>query len=217
MSFLFPYKKITTKRQGIAVVGLTGQSGSGKTMVSDYLADLGYSVINADLVARAVTVRGSDCNRKLRELFPDCVNEELELDRRKLGSIVFADKEKLELLNSTIFPYINSLIEMEIAEFEDIGSKLVILDAPTLFEAGADRHCDLIISVVSDDIIREQRIAKRDNLPPQQIADRFNSQNPKSFYVKNSDYIIENNGSKEALLVNAKNLIEKIKEQFHAE
>lgn len=215
MGFLFGDKKITPKRGTIAVVGLTGQSGSGKTMVSDYLGDCGYSIINADLVARAVTVRGSACNRELSKLFPDCVNEDLELDRRKLGSIVFNDKEKLSLLNDTIFPYINELIEIEIREFEQIGSSIVILDAPTLFEAGADKHCDMIISVISDDNLRENRIIKRDNLPREQVSARFASQKPKSFFVKHSDYVIENNGTKEALLNSVKSLFDKIKEQFN--
>lgn len=214
MSFPFIEKKIKLKKDGIAVIGLTGQSGSGKTLVSDYLGGCGYSVINADLVARAVTVRGSDCNKKLSVLFPDCVNDRLELNRRMLGAIVFADREKLDLLNKTIFPYINELIETEIDEYKAQGSKLVILDAPTLFEAGADKYCDLIISVISDDTIREKRIAIRDNLDDKQIADRFSSQKPKSFYVKNSDYILENNNSKEELLINAKALLERIKEKL---
>lgn len=214
MSFPFIEKKIKLKKDGIAVIGLTGQSGSGKTLVSDYLGGCGYSVINADLVARAVTVRGSDCNKKLSVLFPDCVNDRLELNRRMLGAIVFADREKLDLLNKTIFPYINELIETEIDEYKAQGSKLVILDAPTLFEAGADKYCDLIISVISDDTIREKRIAIRDNLDDKQIADRFSSQKPKSFYVKNSDYILENNNSKEELLINAKALLQRIKEKL---
>ena len=207
-------KRIKPKLDGIAVIGLTGQSGSGKTLVSDYLADCGYSVINADLVARAVTIRGSECNKKLYELFPGCVNDELELDRRKLGSIVFADREKLDLLNATIFPYINELIEDEIRQFKSQGSSLVILDAPTLFEAGADKYCDLIISVVSDDNIRQQRIALRDNLDENQIKDRFSSQKKKCFYVKNSDYVLENNSTKEALLSQAKQLMDSIKERI---
>ncbi len=215
MGFLFGDNKITPKRGTIGVIGLTGQSGSGKTMVSDYLGDCGYSIINADLVARAVTMRGSACNRELRKLFPSCINEDLELDRRKLGSIVFNDKEKLELLNATIFPYINKLIDIEISEFEERGSKLVILDAPTLFEAGADKHCDMIISVVSDDTLRENRIIKRDNLTREQVSARFASQLPKSFFIKNSDYVIENDGSKEALLNSVKTLFDNIKEHFN--
>lgn len=214
MGFSFGDKKIKTKADGIAVIGLTGQSGSGKTLVSDFLGDCGYSIINADLVARAVTVRGSACNKELAELFPDCVNEELELNRRKLGSIVFSDRQKLDLLNETIFPYINELIAIEISEFKAQGSSLVILDAPTLFEAGADKYCDLIISVISDDTIRQQRIAARDNLNAKQIEDRFSSQKPKSFYVKHSDYVLENNSSKESLLINAKSLMEEIKEKL---
>lgn len=205
-------KRIIPQLDGVLVIGLTGQSGSGKTLVSDHLSECGYSVINADLVARAVTVKGSDCNKKLRTLFPDCVSDELELDRRKLGSIVFADREKLDLLNATIFPYINELIVKEIIFFREQGSQLVVLDAPTLFEAGADKLCDLIISVVSDDNIRQKRIAKRDNLDEKQIKDRFSSQKSRSFYVEHSDYVLENNSTKEELLLKANQLMQKIKE-----
>lgn len=199
----------------IFVVGLTGQSGSGKTVVGERLAQMGCAVINADEVSRAVTSDGSECNRRLRELFPDCISEELVLDRRRLGAQVFADKEKLDLLNKTVFPYINACIIDEIARLEAGSVKLAVLDAPTLFEAGADVLCDMIVSVVADDALRTKRISERDGICAEQIADRFSSQKSKEFFIRRSDEIIENNGTLEQLLCKTDTLYCKIMERIN--
>lgn len=185
------------------VIGLTGQSGSGKTLVSDHLKNCGYSVINADLVARQVTVTGSECNKSLSKIFPECFDEKLCLDRRKLGNIVFSDGQKLQMLNDTIFPYINKLIKEQIDTLAQSGVKVIILDAPTLFEAGVDKLCDIIISVVADDEVRLGRIRSRDKISDESIKARFSSQKSNEFYLTHSDIILENNDKAEKLLQHA--------------
>lgn len=211
MGILINKKK---KHDGIVVIGLTGQSGSGKTYVGEIFTDNGINSINADLSARAVTVRGSSCNKALSKYFPECFNEDLEMDRSKLARIVFNDSEKLSLLNSIIFPYITNLIKIEISEFESNGEKIILLDAPTLFEAKVDELCDIIVSVVADDDIREERIIRRDKISSELARSRFNSQHTKEFFIKNSDYVIENNGSKEELYKSTVYLIGKLREKF---
>lgn len=205
-----PHKAI----KKIFVVGLTGQSGSGKTLVSEYLAGQGIAVVNADLVARSVTADGSDCNKKLRELFPDCVSEQLVLNRRALADIVFNDKVSLQKLNDTIFPYINAAISEEIKQYEEQGRDAVILDAPTLFEAGADKLCDMIVSVVADESIRMKRIQMRDGLTAKQAAARFSSQNTAEFFRQRSDVMINNNGATDELIRAAEMLVETVKEKL---
>ena len=127
------------------VVGLTGQSGAGKTTISDAFRENGFEIINCDIVAREVTKAGSECCKKLAKIFPDCFDDGFALDRRKLGEIVFSDKARLQMLNDTIYPFINKLIDEKINATE---SEFVLLDAPTLFEAGADKLCSVIVSVV---------------------------------------------------------------------
>lgn len=181
------------------VIGLTGQTGSGKSTVCSAFMEKGFEIINCDLVARTVTTDGSDCCKALSEIFPECFDSVLHLDRKALGSIVFGSKEKLETLNRIIFPFINKEIERRIKRSNDNGKELVLLDAPTLFEAGADKLCDMIVSCVALKKLRMQRIMIRDNLDEAQAENRINSQHSEEFFRKNSDLIIENNGGLDSL------------------
>ena len=124
------------------VVGLTGQSGAGKTTISDAFRENGFEIINCDIVAREVTQAGNECCKELAKLFPNCFDENYSLDRQKLGEIVFSDKNKLQMLNDTIYPFINKLIDEKI---NAAPSRFILLDAPTLFEAGADKLCSCLL------------------------------------------------------------------------
>lgn len=181
------------------VIGLTGQTGSGKSTVCNAFMEGGFEIINCDLVARAVTTDGSDCCQILSRQFPECFDDDLHLDRKALGEIVFNDKAQLEALNSLIFPFINSEIDKRIINACRSGKRLILLDAPTLFEAGADKLCQFIISCVADRELRLQRIMTRDGLEPQQAESRIESQHTEEFFRRSSDMIIENNGSLESL------------------
>lgn len=181
------------------VIGLTGQTGSGKSTVCSAFMDSGFEIINCDLVARVVTADGSDCCAVLSRLFPECFDDKLHLDRKALGNIVFNDKSQLEALNAAIFPYINSEIDRRIAKAWNAGKKLILLDAPTLFEAGADKLCQLIISCVADRELRLQRIMTRDSIDIKQAQSRIDSQHTEEFFKLHSDIVIENNGSLESL------------------
>lgn len=196
------------------VVGLTGQSGAGKTTVSRCFFENGFYVINCDLVSREVTQKGSDCNKKLAVIFPYCFDNELSLDRKKLGSCVFNDSNKLDLLNKTIFPFIIENINNKIADAVNHGERFILLDAPTLFEAKIENSCEYIVSVVADLSIRAERICKRDNISYDDVLNRFSSQHTQDFFIKNSDFIIENNSSIESVIFQTICVINKIKEHF---
>lgn len=192
-------------------VGLTGQSGAGKTVVSEIFKEHGFGIINCDMVAREVTTSGSECNRELSEHFPACFDDKLTLDRRALGAIVFADREKLDILNSIIFKYIRQRISEHITELEDKHDS-VILDAPTLFEAQADKLCDVIVAVVADEDIRLKRIIKRDGLDEKSVMQRFSSQHSTDFFRQNSTYVIYNNGTSQDTREQTEAVINHIKE-----
>lgn len=181
------------------VIGLTGQTGSGKSTVCSAFSDCGFEIINCDLVARAVTTDGSECCKTLSKLFPECFDDKLHLDRKALGEIVFNDKAQLEALNAAIFPFINREIDSRITKAAASGKRLILLDAPTLFEAGADKLCQMIISCVADRELRLQRIMTRDGLDTAQAESRIGSQHTEEFFRRVSDMIIENNGSLQSL------------------
>lgn len=181
---------------GIMVVGLTGQTGAGKSTVSKIFAEHGFEVINADQVARKVVEVGQPCLAEIAELFGNqVINSDGTLDRRALGRIVFCNKTKLETLNSVIYPYITAEILRMIQQFSDEGRKLILLDAPTLFESHSDDFCDIIISVLAEPEIRLKRITERDGISETDARNRMDSQLSAEFFISRSDYIIENNHS----------------------
>ena len=198
-----------------AVIGLTGQSGAGKTTVCQVFDENGFAIINADMIAREIMEKGTPCLEEVAECFgKEILNGDGSLNRQRLADIVFEDKEKLEQLNAISYPYITSEILKMINKFAEEKQKYVLLDAPTLFESRADDFCDLIISVTATEKIRSERIAKRDGLTAEQIKDRFSSQHTEKFFINHSDFIIKNNKSVELLKEKAKEVAEKIKEYY---
>lgn len=197
------------------IVGLTGQSGAGKTTVSKYFEKNDFAVINCDLVARNVTNAGSECNNSLAKIFPDCFDKSLTLDRTALAKIVFSNEKKLKLLNNTIFPFIIADINHEINRLISTGKKYILLDAPTLFEAGADSICDVIISCVAERNLRAERISKRDTISPELINKRFDSQKSEDFFRHNSDYIVENNKDESYAIKQCEEIIIDIKRRLN--
>ena len=199
------------------VIGLTGQSGAGKTTVSRVFSQNGFAIIDADIISREVTQKGQPCLTELSEAFgSDIINSDGTLNRKRLGSIVFFDREKLRQLNGIIYPYIIYRIISRIDELSEEGRELILLDAPTLFEANADDLCDLIISVTADESIRMSRIIARDNITPEAAKKRFESQYSEHFFVNHSDFVIINNKTPDVLAAKAEEVADKIKEYYNA-
>ena len=140
---------------GVMVIGLTGQTGAGKSTVSKVFVQNGFRLIDADAISRHVVARGSHCLADLQECFTDAIlTPDGELDRKVMASIAFSDHRKLEMLNTIMYPYIVGEILRMIHRFSQQNHKLILLDAPTLFESRADDFCDLIISVVAKPELR---------------------------------------------------------------
>lgn len=202
----------------IAVIGLTGQSGAGKTTVCRVFEESGFAIINADKIARQIMEKGLPCLEEVTECFgKEILNEDGNLNRQKLADIVFNDKEKLKQLNAISYPYITSEILKRIEILNNENRKYVLLDAPTLFESRADDFCDLIISVTASEKNRTSRVAERDGITQEQIKQRFSSQHTERFFVNHSDFIIKNNKTIDELIEKAKEVAEKIKEYYNAE
>lgn len=201
----------------VKVIGLTGQSGAGKTTVCEVFRDNGFAIINADQVSRLVLQKGHPCLQEVLEAIPEAtLDSNGDIDRKKLGDLVFRDRGKLNLLTSISFPHITALILQEILRYADEGEKWILLDAPTLFESRADDFCQLIISVLADENVRLKRIMERDRLSEVQARNRLNSQHEDSFYIDNSDFIIKNNKGIILLREKAKEVSDKIKEYYDA-
>ncbi|MGN0614511.1 MAG: dephospho-CoA kinase [Porcipelethomonas sp.] len=202
--------------EGVMVVGLTGQTGAGKTSVCRVFSERGFSIINADHISRLVVEKGQACLNEICEFFGnDILLEDGSLDRSKLAGIVFTDRNRLELLNSITYPYITAEILSTIRHFSSQGQKLILLDAPTLFESRADDFCELIISVISHEELRLKRIMKRDGITEQAALNRMNSQLKEEFFRENSDFIIKNNGDIQNLYEVTMEVADKIKDYYN--
>ncbi|MDD7428306.1 MAG: dephospho-CoA kinase [Oscillospiraceae bacterium] len=202
----------------MTVVGLTGQSGSGKTTVSAEFAAAGFMVINADILARKVMEKGQPClEETVRHFGSEILLPDGSLDRKLLGKIVFSDRKRLDELNGICYKYINRMVENMISDYGRQGGEYILLDAPTLFEAGEDKLCDIIVSVTADKQLRLKRITERDKISESAAEERFNSQNDTEFFRSRSDYIIENNSSFEKLKNRAKDIIKQIMENSNAQ
>ncbi len=178
------------------IVGLTGQTGAGKSTISAIFRENGFSIIDADIIARNVVEKGKPCLSEIVKTFgKEIIDETGNLDRKKLAGIVFSDKKSLENLNNITYPYITKEISDTINIFVSQNIKFILLDAPTLFESNTDKFCDIIVSVLAKPEIRRKRIIARDNLTIEQAQNRINSQHQDEFFIENSDYIINNNGS----------------------
>lgn len=194
----------------IKIIGLTGQSGAGKSTVSKAFEDKGVAVIDADTLAH-IALKTEKCKENLRAVFGEGIfDEKGEVLRKALAKAAFSSQENTKKLNACTHPIIKELTLSTFRELESKGEKAVLFDAPTLLESGLHSLCSVIVSVIALKELRAERIMKRDGLTFEEAMLRLNAQHDDEFYTDNSDYIIENNGSDEELLKKADKLCEEI-------
>lgn len=176
------------------IIGLTGQSGAGKSTVASLFRAESISVIDADKLVEKLYAPNSICIEVLVALFGyDIIDSDGVLDRANLADIVFTSRDNLMKLNSVVHPFVMSLFLDELRYESESGESIIVYDAPQLFEGKADIICDKIISVTADKKVRAERICKRDGISEKQALQRIEAQYNEKFYKNNSDYVIENN------------------------
>ena len=171
------------------VLGLTGPTGAGKSIFSACAADFGFNVIDCDISAREAVEKGKPGLEALTAVFgKEILAGNGELDRKKLALLAFSSKEKTELLNKTILPYIREIVNGKI-----IGD-FVLLDAPTLFESGMDKICNSTVAVLSPTELRKKRIIERDGLENTAADMRISAGKPDKFYTDRVNTVFVNDG-----------------------
>lgn len=175
------------------VIGITGSSGSGKSTATDILEkELKAKAIYADEIVKQMQQKGSKYYEKIVELFgEEILQEEGNLNRKKLAEIIFQDKDKKEKLDNLTYKYVVEEIKKQIQE-----SKVdyVIIDAPLLIESKLNEICNVVIAVISSKEEQIKRICKRDKIEESNAKLRLEAQEDNEFYKINADYIVENNG-----------------------
>ncbi|QIR13332.1 dephospho-CoA kinase [Shewanella aestuarii] len=174
------------------IVGLTGGIGSGKTTVANLFAELGITLVDADIVAREVVALGSSGLEQIKAHFGDkiCLASG-ELNRAALREIIFSDKSQLEWLNNLLHPLIRQtmLQQVQIAD-----SEYVILVVPLLFENGLDRLVNTTLVVDVSPELQVSRTSQRDNVAPTQVEHIINSQISREKRLQQADAVINNQG-----------------------
>ncbi|MGE5676528.1 MAG: dephospho-CoA kinase [Pseudomonadota bacterium] len=180
------------------VIGLTGGIASGKSTVSAKLKELGAAVIDADIVAREVVSKGEIAYNKIVQSFGEGILlPSGQINRKKLGSVVFADKEKLALLNSITHPEITSRIQERVRELKAAGEKVIVVDAAILIEMGLYKYVDSVWVVAVDRETQIKRLIERDRFDYKEAENRINSQFTNEMRRKYANVIIDNGKSVE--------------------
>ncbi|MCL2617338.1 MAG: dephospho-CoA kinase, partial [Defluviitaleaceae bacterium] len=174
---------MTQSKGSLAVIGLTGNSGSGKSAIAGICAEYGAYVINADEVNHENMAAGKPAYQEICAAFgTNILDEHGEINRRVLGGIVFADKAKLQALVDITHKHVIAETRRRINEamVNPTKYKFIVKDAPLLIEAGMHKECDETWLAVADYGTRLQRIRSRDGLSDEHIANRFASQTPQA-------------------------------------
>jgi dephospho-CoA kinase len=196
------------------IIGLTGGIASGKSESAKYFEELGAFCIDADAISKELTAKGEPSLKELTDIFStNILLPDGSLNRKKLADIIFSDtnaKLKVEhILHSQIICKIKMIISNKIFE-----KKVIVVNAPLLFESGLDKICDKIIVVKVLLDIQVQRLRLRDGLNDDEIENRISSQMSTQERVKPADFVLDNSGSKQDLRKNIENIYKILTSKF---
>jgi dephospho-CoA kinase len=184
----------------VTTLGVTGGIGSGKTTVCGFLEEQGARVFYADIEAKRLMQEDPDVRAAIVEAFGEAAyTEDGALDRAYLADRVFGDAAQLERLNGIVHPHVFDAFEAAKARAADEDLSLLVHEAALLFEAGGDEHVDVTAAVVALDADRIEWVAQRDDVTPEQVKARMHHQLPQDELRRRADYVIENDGTLEAL------------------
>ncbi len=154
------------------VIGITGGISSGKSLVSNYIKNKGYKLIDADIIARNIIYKDSLASKAILKEFGQDYFILGELDRKKLGNLVFNNPDKLEILNKITHPIIKNQINAEIKKNDGI----IFIDVPLLYEDAYDTICDDVVVVYTTYDIQLNRLMKRDGIDVNYAKKKIDSQ-----------------------------------------
>lgn len=173
------------------IIGLTGGIGSGKTTVSNILKEWGIIILDADMIAREIVEPGNTALEEIKKEFGlSIIDKYGNLDRKKLGQIVFCNKSNMEKLNNIMHKKIIDEIQDRIEKIKD--KKMVVIDAALLIETGVYKIVDEIWVVYISRRQQIERLKIRDNLSEDEINKRIDSQMPIDEKKKYADVVIDN-------------------------
>jgi len=177
-------------------IAVTGGIGSGKSLVSEYIREAGFTVIDADAMSRAMTSAGGKAIPYIRENFgPEFINEDGSLNRAMMRDLVFRDPRKKALLEAGTTKVVLEDIEAIRREREQSGDRALFFDIPLLYETGTESDYDVVWAVTADYEVRAARVMARDGIDASIIDLIMGSQADEEYKISRADYVIINNGT----------------------
>ena len=177
------------------VIGLTGGIGTGKSEVTRMLEALGAEVINADQVGHEAYKPDSESWQEVVKAFgEDILQPNREIDRRKLGAIVFGDSDQLAMLNQIMHPRMARIVSDKLESLRGQGAKVVVVEAALLFEAGWDTLVDEVWATDSPVETVIERLEARNGMSAEEVLKRIDSQMDRSERLSRSQVIVDNGG-----------------------
>ena len=202
-------------RVKILKIGVTGSAGAGKSLVCRIFRDLGLVTLDCDQIARQVTEPGQKAYGEILALFGrDVVREDRSLDRPRLRNLMVARPDLRKRLEALLHPIIleELFFQMEAAEYP--GEPACAAEVPLLFELDLKHHFDAVVTVVGDDRELIRRISGRDGVSRADAAGILDLQMSQAEKIRQSDYVVENRGTREALEDSVKNVYTAMKKEF---
>lgn len=175
------------------IIGITGQTGAGKSTVCAVLSQRGFYHIDADLIAKSLYVKNAPILYALSSAFgSQILTADGELDKKALAAAAFKDQESTSRLNALVHPAVTEKIRAIIDEQRRLGVKSVIIDAIALFESGEAALCDRTVGVIAPEKVRLARIMERDKLTEDEALLRIRAQQSEDFYKLHCDEVLRN-------------------------
>ncbi|MFC2042216.1 dephospho-CoA kinase [Chloroflexota bacterium] len=193
------------------IVGLTGGIGSGKSTVAQFLTELGAAVIDADKVGHEAIQPGTPVFQKIVAAFgQQIIGASGEIDRARLGEIVFKNPQARERLNEIIHPIMYDMVMARLDDYQKQGVKVVVLDAPLLLDAGWASLVDEVwVTITTENTILE-RLSERSDLSAEEIKARIRSQLPSEERIKHADVVIDTACTLDELKAKAKEMWQRL-------